>query len=187
MLSELRKDCPMRHKNGNCLPAGGFCTAVNDLICEVIHNGYYAGRYCYEHEICIDALELINQQQKEIDDLRRHAQDWASEANYFENMVEEVSHKKQLQIEELEAEIKMLKKENETSISYLANLFDKYEKTKIAKDSLESTIKEIRVEVVKEFTEKLKIIGTQEGAYDYVSVFEIYEVAKEMGITYDEL
>lgn len=23
--TELRKDCPMRHENGNCLPCGGFC------------------------------------------------------------------------------------------------------------------------------------------------------------------
>jgi hypothetical protein len=27
-----RANCPMRHENGNCLPAGGFCTAVNDEI-----------------------------------------------------------------------------------------------------------------------------------------------------------
>ena len=44
MNSELRKDCPMRHKNGNCLPAGGFCTAVNEPICEALHNAYYTGR-----------------------------------------------------------------------------------------------------------------------------------------------
>ena len=45
MNSELRKDCPMRHENGNCLPAGGFCTAVNESICEVLHNAYYMGRH----------------------------------------------------------------------------------------------------------------------------------------------
>ena len=39
-----RKDCPMRHKNGNCLPAGGFCTAVNDSICEALHNAYECGK-----------------------------------------------------------------------------------------------------------------------------------------------
>lgn len=41
--SELRKDCPMRHENGNCTPCGGFCTAVNDHICEGLHNAYDAG------------------------------------------------------------------------------------------------------------------------------------------------
>ena len=41
--SELRKDCPMRHENGNCLTAGGFCTAVNDSICEALHNAYRNG------------------------------------------------------------------------------------------------------------------------------------------------
>ena len=38
-----RKDCPMRHENGNCLPAGGFCTAVNDPICEALHNAFRHG------------------------------------------------------------------------------------------------------------------------------------------------
>jgi hypothetical protein len=38
-----RKDCPMRHENGNCLPAGGFCTSVNDSICEALHNAYNCG------------------------------------------------------------------------------------------------------------------------------------------------
>lgn len=149
---------------------------------------YYAGRYCYEHEICTDALELINQQQKEIDDLRRHAQDWASEASYFENMVEEVSHKKQLEIEELEAEIDRLKQENEKSISYLANLFDKYEKIKIAKDSLETTIYEVRTEAIKEFTERLKAKAmTKFDWSEDVDIEEIDKVAKEMGVTYNEL
>ena len=40
-----RLDCPMRHPdNGNCLAAGGFCTAVNDSICEALHNAYYCGK-----------------------------------------------------------------------------------------------------------------------------------------------
>jgi hypothetical protein len=34
----------MRHENGNCLPSGGFCTAVNDPICEAMHNAYYMGK-----------------------------------------------------------------------------------------------------------------------------------------------
>ena len=43
-MAELRTDCPMRHENGNCLPAGGFCTAVNDCICVALHNAYECGR-----------------------------------------------------------------------------------------------------------------------------------------------
>lgn len=39
-----RKDCPMRHySNGNCLVCGGFCTAVNDAICEALHQAYDKG------------------------------------------------------------------------------------------------------------------------------------------------
>lgn len=33
----------MRHENGNCTPVGGFCTAVNDPICEGLHSAYDAG------------------------------------------------------------------------------------------------------------------------------------------------
>lgn len=45
MNTELRKNCPMRHENGNCTPCGGFCTAVNDQICEGLHNAYDTGVY----------------------------------------------------------------------------------------------------------------------------------------------
>lgn len=38
-----RDECPMRHENGNCTVAGGFCTAVNDPICEALHNAFYCG------------------------------------------------------------------------------------------------------------------------------------------------
>ena len=37
------KNCPMRHENGNCIPAGGFCTA-NKNICEALLNAYRMGK-----------------------------------------------------------------------------------------------------------------------------------------------
>ena len=40
-----RGECPMRHENGNCTVAGGFCMAVNDPICEALHNAFYCGEY----------------------------------------------------------------------------------------------------------------------------------------------
>lgn len=43
MMSELRKDCPMRHENGNCIPCGGFCMDVNNPICKAVHNAYASG------------------------------------------------------------------------------------------------------------------------------------------------
>ena len=43
MMDDLRKGCPMRHENGNCTVIGGFCTAVNDLICEGLHHAYDSG------------------------------------------------------------------------------------------------------------------------------------------------
>lgn len=59
-----RADCPMRHAdNGNCLPAGGFCTAVNDPICEAMQNAYHQGF----HDCTVAALK-INKMQKEIED-----------------------------------------------------------------------------------------------------------------------
>ena len=39
----LKNPCPMRHENGNCLPSGGFCTSVNEPICEALHNAYASG------------------------------------------------------------------------------------------------------------------------------------------------
>ena len=42
-MTNKRKDCPMRHENGNCTVAGGFCTAVNDPVCEALHNAFDCG------------------------------------------------------------------------------------------------------------------------------------------------
>ena len=42
-MTDKRKGCPMRHENGNCTVAGGFCTAVNDPICEALHNAFNCG------------------------------------------------------------------------------------------------------------------------------------------------
>lgn len=38
-----REECPMRHTNGNCLAIGGFCTSVNDEICNGLRNAYECG------------------------------------------------------------------------------------------------------------------------------------------------
>lgn len=42
-VTDSRKSCTMRHENGNCTVAGGFCTAVNDPICEALHNAFDCG------------------------------------------------------------------------------------------------------------------------------------------------
>ena len=42
-MDDLRNGCPMRHENGNCTVIGGFCTAVNDPICDGLHNAYDSG------------------------------------------------------------------------------------------------------------------------------------------------
>lgn len=42
-MDDLRMDCLMRHENGNCTVIGGFCTAVNDSICEGLHSAYDSG------------------------------------------------------------------------------------------------------------------------------------------------
>lgn len=45
-----RGECPMRHENGNCTVAGGFCTAVNDSICDALHNAYDCGKHAASRE-----------------------------------------------------------------------------------------------------------------------------------------
>lgn len=52
-----RGACPMRHENGNCLPAGGFCTAVNDCICEALHNAFNSGVAAFANELIRQSKE----------------------------------------------------------------------------------------------------------------------------------
>lgn len=42
-VNENRSLCKLRHRNGNCLCVGGFCTAVNDEICKSIRMSYEKG------------------------------------------------------------------------------------------------------------------------------------------------
>ena len=42
-VNENRSLCKLRHKNGNCLCVGGFCTAVNDEICNAVRSAYDKG------------------------------------------------------------------------------------------------------------------------------------------------
>lgn len=81
MDSERRKDCPMRHPdNGNCLPAGGFCTAVNNIICDAMHSAFLCGyvsasekytevvrckdcRFCKKHPTSDKVKMCTNEQQ----------------------------------------------------------------------------------------------------------------------------
>lgn len=44
IFEEIRKECPVRHENGNCIPHGGFCTSVRDDFCVVIRNAYETGK-----------------------------------------------------------------------------------------------------------------------------------------------
>lgn len=63
---------------------------------------------------------------------------------------------------ERNAQIKMLQKENE-AFAPLGKMYS-----------------EIKSEAIKEFAERLIELGTQEGAYEYVSVYDIDTLVKEM-------
>jgi len=56
---DLRTSCKMRHENGNCLPCGGFCTAVSNEICSALHNAYNKG-FVDCHEITRNNKETAN-------------------------------------------------------------------------------------------------------------------------------
>lgn len=47
----------MRHENGNCIPAGGFCTA-NKNVCEALRVAYNMG-LSYAYKYCADKLEEL--------------------------------------------------------------------------------------------------------------------------------
>lgn len=38
-----KERCPMRHENWNCLPHGGFCTAVSNDVCKVMRHAFDFG------------------------------------------------------------------------------------------------------------------------------------------------
>jgi hypothetical protein len=98
----------------------------------------------------IYALDLINRQQTEVEEMHKRVMRLDSEREEWSRSA--ITEK--LKNIELQAEIERLKAENEKAKTYLANCFDKYEKTKIAKDSLENTLYTARAEVIKEFVEK---------------------------------
>ena len=69
-MNNLRTDCPMRHENGNCTVAGGFCTAVNDQICEALHHAYDFG---YKESLFRDEIVSDTQKPLTLDELRTMA------------------------------------------------------------------------------------------------------------------
>lgn len=77
-MNNLRTDCPMRHENGNCTVAGGFCTAVNDQICEALHHAYDFG---YKESLSRDEIVSDTQKPLTLDELRTMAGEpvWCSE------------------------------------------------------------------------------------------------------------
>ena len=67
-----RMNCPMRAENGNCLPVGGFCTAVADIYCEIAHKAYDKGWFnctqkivrcneCVYKKTCIHHMSKTNE------------------------------------------------------------------------------------------------------------------------------
>lgn len=58
------ENCAMRHQNGNCLPAGGFCTA-NANICKALRNAYNMGR--------LDCLITMKEELKNAEKSRRNS------------------------------------------------------------------------------------------------------------------
>ena len=102
-MTNKRKDCPMRHKNGNCTVAGGFCTAVNDPICEALHNAFDCG-----YRSAIRQQEHFRDITKKVepltlDDLREAAQTgdpvWLVRANCSSWVViEKVDDRKYIQL-----------------------------------------------------------------------------------------
>lgn len=73
-MKENRKDCPMRHENGNCTVSGGFCTAVNDPICEALHNAFdcgYRSGIGSQRELSSYSKAVESNDPLTLDDLRR--------------------------------------------------------------------------------------------------------------------
>ena len=79
-MTDKRKGCPMRHENGNCTVAGGFCTAVNNPICEALHNAFDCGHLSAlrQQEAATDRHQMTNADRiRAMSDLE--IADWVSE------------------------------------------------------------------------------------------------------------
>ena len=57
--SEERTRCSMRHENGNCLPCGGFCTAVNEEICKALHNAFQSGYQAHVEDFLLESTDDV--------------------------------------------------------------------------------------------------------------------------------
>lgn len=56
------ENCSLRHDNGNCLPVGGFCTAVCDEVCKAVRNAYSDG---YENGFTDGQKNMLEAQEKD--------------------------------------------------------------------------------------------------------------------------
>lgn len=91
-MDDLRKDCPMRHENGNCMVAGGFCTSINDPICKALH---YAYDFRYREAASREKIVPDCQRPLTVDELREMAGEpvWCSEYQCYGIVkVETVGH-----------------------------------------------------------------------------------------------
>lgn len=73
-MTNKPKDCPIRHENGNCLVVGGFCTAVNVYMCEVVRNAYDSGRLSALREQDAKVVEIDQVKPLTLEELRQMAQ-----------------------------------------------------------------------------------------------------------------
>lgn len=69
-MGDLRKDCHMRHENGNCTVTGGFCTSINDPVCEALHHAYNFG---YREAASKEKIMPDDQRPLTVDELREMA------------------------------------------------------------------------------------------------------------------
>jgi hypothetical protein len=84
------ENCPMRHENGNCIPAGGFCTA-NKNICEALLNAYRMGKAQLSKEGTIkDATSDLISRTETVEHLRRMLEATVPNTDYDEGFIDGV-------------------------------------------------------------------------------------------------
>ena len=141
----------------------------------------YGNNMNCERDLDKDVVTLLERQRSEIDKLKK-ALETRDEADRiaveaYEQLLYEVDYQ--------QAEIERLKTENEKAKSDLANCFDKYKKTKIAKYSLKNTIYTARAEAIKEFAKYLKDSVTYIPWCDYRAVQKCIDRAVEIKVGAD--
>lgn len=149
-MKVFEKTTILEHKNETYSSSINATKSMTDkeIIQAFEHYNWYDDKditvTCVKSVLLKNAYFLMCKQQAEIDKLQKTIENRNEADRIALEAYEQLLYENDYQ----HAKIDRLKAEHEKTTAYCASLFDKYEKTKIAKDSLENTIYTARAETI---------------------------------------